>query len=140
MLGPITGLGEESMGNMNSIDIGEAIVSRALAENTRLPDQERRAISQALDMATSATSAPDTVRVKFREIDAVLRRALHRKESMDDVKAVLQAIDVLGVPQGAASLSETSPNRNGAPSKAAHSYVGEDGNTYYYDVNGNILP
>jgi hypothetical protein len=50
-------------------------------------------------MATAIGQSPITVRAKFREIDAVLRRALYRKDEIDDVKAILQAVDVLGVPQ-----------------------------------------
>jgi hypothetical protein len=98
-IGPLTGLSEQSMGNIAAIEIGEAIVVRALAENERLAERERTAISDALDMATTIGQSPITIRAKFREIDDVLRRALYRKDEIDDVKAILQAIDVLGVPQ-----------------------------------------
>ena len=98
-VGPLTGLSEESMANITAIEIGEAIVVRALAENENLAERERTAIAKALDMATAIGQSPITVRAKFREIDAVLRRALYRKDEIDDVKAILQAVDVLGVPQ-----------------------------------------
>ena len=102
-IGPVTGISEDSMANITAIEIGEAIVTRALAENERLSATERSAISDALDMATSPLQSPITVRAKFKEIDAVLRRALYRKTEIDDVKAILQAIDVLGVTSDKAS-------------------------------------
>ena len=42
--------------------------------------------------------SPDKVRVKFRELETVLRRALQRKDLIDDISVILQTIDILGVP------------------------------------------
>ena len=122
------------MGNISAIEIGEAIVVRALAENERLAERERTAIADALDMATMIGQVPDTIRVKFREIDAVLRRALYRKDEIDDVKAILQAIDVLGVPQGNASAMDA------PPPNAAYTSIDENGKTIYHDVDGKVIP
>lgn len=133
-IGPLMGISEQSMGNISAIEIGEAIVVRALAENERLAERERTAIADALDMATTIGQAPDTIRVKFREIDAVLRRALYRKDEIDDVKAILQAIDVLGVPQGNASAMDA------PPPNAAYTSIDENGKTIYHDVDGKVIP
>jgi hypothetical protein len=133
-IGPLTGISEKSMRNIAAIDIGEAIVVRALAENDRLAERERTAISDALDMATTVGQAPITIRAKFREIDTVLRRALYRKDEIDDVKAILQAIDVLGVPQEDASAMDD------APPNSFFTSIGENGETIYHDVNGVVIP
>jgi hypothetical protein len=96
--GPTTGLGEESMANMTAIDLVREMATRSLAENPRLAVAERAAIREGIDIDTGIWESPDKVRVKFRELETVLRRALDRKNELDDIGVILQTIDILGVP------------------------------------------
>jgi len=100
VFGALTGLGEESQGNMLAIDMVRHIVSRALAENPRLADRERVAIEKSINLNTGAWISPDTVGVSIIELDTLLRRTLDRRYrgNIDDIGAILQAIDVLGAP------------------------------------------
>jgi hypothetical protein len=100
VFGALTGLGEESQGNMLAIDMVRHIVARALAENPRLADRERVAIEKSINLNTGAWISPDTVGVSILELDTLLRRTLDRRYrgNIDDIGAILQAIDVLGAP------------------------------------------
>lgn len=100
VFGALTGLGEESQGNMLAIDMVRHIVTRALAENPRLADRERVAIEKSINLNTGAWISPDTVGVSIIELDTLLRRTLDRRYrgNIDDIGAILQAIDVLGAP------------------------------------------
>jgi hypothetical protein len=98
LLGPVTGWGEQSMANMSAIDLVREMSTRALAENPRLAVSERAAIREGIDIDTGIFDSPDKVRIKFRELETVLRRALQRKDLIDDIGVILQTIDILGVP------------------------------------------
>ena len=98
LLGPMTGAGEQSMGNMSAIALVREMATRSLAENPRLAVSERTAIREGIDIDTGWLESPDKVRVKFRELETVLRRALQRKDLIDDIGVILQTIDILGVP------------------------------------------
>jgi hypothetical protein len=115
--GPTTGLGEESMANMTAIDLVREMATRSLAENPRLAVAERAAIREGIDIDTGVWQSPDKVRVKFRELETVLRRALDRKNELDDIGVILQTIDILGVP-----AVQTPPK------------------TYQFDKDGNLIP
>ena len=117
VLGPTTGLGEESMANMTAIDLVREMATRSLAENPRLAVTERTAIREGIDIDTGWLESPDKVRVKFRELETVLRRALERKDLIDDIGVILQTIDILGVP-----AVQTPPK------------------TYQFDTDGNLIP
>jgi hypothetical protein len=98
MFGPTTGVGEQSMANMTAIDLVREMATRSLAENPRLAVTERTAIREGIDIDTGIWESPDKVRVKFRELETVLRRALDRKDLIDDIGVILQTIDIIGVP------------------------------------------
>jgi len=117
VLGPTTGLGEESMANMTAIDLVREMATRSLAENPRLAVTERTAIREGIDIDTGWLESPDKVRVKLRELETVLRRALDRKDLIDDIGVILQTIDILGVP-----AVQTPPK------------------TYQFDKDGNLIP
>jgi hypothetical protein len=101
LLGSVTGVGEESMGNMSAIDLVREMATRSLAENPRLAVAERAAIRKGIDIDTGMFQSPDKVRVKFRELETVLRRTLQRKDlsDIDDIAVILQTIDIIGVPE-----------------------------------------
>ena len=125
MLGSPTGWGEKSMGNMSAIDIVEEMATRSLAENPRLAVAERTAIREGIDIDTGIWESPDKVRVKFRELETVLRRALERKDLIDDIGVILQTIDILGVPAETDWWGRT---------------VQTPPKTYQFDTDGNLIP
>jgi hypothetical protein len=125
LLGPVTGAGEQSMANMSAIDIVKEMATRSLAENPRLAVAERRAIRESIDIGTGILESPDKVRIKFRELETVLRRALQRKELIDDIGAILQTIDILGVPAETDWWGRT---------------VQPSPDTAEFDNNGNLIP
>ena len=108
LVGPVFGGAEKTMGNIAAIDLAEHAITRALQKNTRLPDAERKAIRKSLDMSTGRLRSPDFVRLKFKEIDTVLRMELQSKRNVDDVRSILQVLDLLGVPNDSAT-AEASP-------------------------------
>jgi hypothetical protein len=103
------GTAPKARATRTALDLAKNSITRAMQNNLRLPEGERVAVLKSIDLETSGWRAAGVVKTKIREIDRTLRMLLQRREEIDDVASLLQAIDELGVPMGSDGFTLAEP-------------------------------
>jgi len=99
----------EARATRTALGLAKNSIVRAMHANDRFPEGERRALINSIDLETSSWRAAGVVKTKIHEIEKTLRRMLDRKNEIDDIGAILQAIDELGVPVGSDGFTLAEP-------------------------------
>ena len=99
----------EARATRTALGLARNSIVRAMHANNRFPEGERRDLIKSIDLDTSSWRAAGVVRTKIHEIDRTLRMMLQRKDEIDDIGAILQAIDELGVPVGSDGFTLAEP-------------------------------